>query len=57
MQVKQGTVNPLVFSICGGMGRECQAFYTRLSELPAEKGDIHKSEWCTGLYQSYVTRC
>ena len=43
MQVKQGTVNLLVFSICGGMGRECRAFYIRLSELRAEKRDIHKS--------------
>ena len=43
MQVKQGTVNLLVFSICGGMSRECRAFYTKLSELRAEKRDIQKS--------------
>ena len=33
MQVEKGIFNPLVFSIYGGMGRECQAFYLRLSEL------------------------
>ena len=37
MQVEQGTFSSLVFSINGGMGRECQAFYSRLSELLAEK--------------------
>ena len=42
MQVEQGTFSPLVFSIYGGMGRECQAFYSRLSEL-LFKNDIHKS--------------
>ena len=36
MQVKQGTFSPLVFSINGGMGGECQAFYSRLTELLAE---------------------
>ena len=43
MQVQQGTFSPLVFLIYGGMGRECQTFYLRLSELLAEKRDIHKS--------------
>ena len=43
MQVQQGTFSPLVFSIYGGMGRECQTFYLRLSELLAEKRNIHKS--------------
>ena len=43
MQVEQRTFSPLVFSIYGGMGRECQNFYSRLSELLAEKRDIHKS--------------
>ena len=43
MQVEQGTFISLVFSIYSGMGRECQAFYSKLSELLAEKRDIHKS--------------
>ena len=43
LQVEQGTFSPFVFSIYGGMGRECLAFYSRLSELLAEKRNIHKS--------------
>ena len=42
-QVEQRTFSPLVFSIYGGMGRECQAIYSRLSDLLAEKRNIHKS--------------
>ena len=42
-QVEQGTLSPLVFSIYISMGGECQDFYSRLSELRAEKRDIHKS--------------
>ena len=33
MQVELGTFSPLVFSIYSGMGREYQAFYSRLNEL------------------------
>ena len=43
MQVEQGTFSPLVFSIHGGMGRECQAFYSKMSEPLPEKRDIQKS--------------
>ena len=43
MQVEQGTFSPLVFLIYGSMGRECQASYSRLNELLAEKRVIHKS--------------
>ena len=44
MQVEQGTFRPLVFSIYGGMHmhKEYQAFYSRLTELLAEKRKIHK---------------
>ena len=43
LQVEQGTFSPLVFSIYGDLGRDCQAFYSRLSELLVEKRNIHKS--------------
>ena len=43
MQVEQGFFSPLIFSICDGMGRECQALQSRLSEILTEKRDIHKS--------------
>ena len=50
LQVEQGTFSPLVFSIYGDLGRECQAFYSRLRELLVEKRiqqSIHLS-----IYQS-----
>ena len=31
IQVEKGTFSPMVFSIYGGMGRECQDFYSKLS--------------------------
>ena len=43
MQVDLGTFSPLVFSIYGGMGRQCEDFYSRMSEILAEKPAIHKS--------------
>ena len=43
LKVEKGTFSPLMISIYGGMDRECQAFYSRLSELQAEKRDIQKS--------------
>ena len=39
LQVENGTFTPLVFSVHGGMGQECQTFYKRLSLLIAEKRD------------------
>ena len=43
MQVEQGTFSHMVFSIYSGMGRDCQAFHSRLSKLIAEKCGIHRS--------------
>eukprot|EP00794_Sanderia_malayensis_P019778 gene19778-biopygen16424 len=37
LQVENGTFTPLVFSTNGAMGRECQIFYKRLSEMIPEK--------------------
>ena len=37
MEVEHGTFTPLVMSATGGMGRECRKFYTRLTEMIAEK--------------------
>ena len=43
LQVENGTFTPLVFSATGGMGRECRMFFTRLSEMIAEKRNISVS--------------
>ena len=37
MQVEHGSFTPLVTSAAGGMARECSKFYSRLSEMIAEK--------------------
>jgi len=37
LDVEGGTFTPLVFSVFGGMGQECQMFYKRLCLLLAEK--------------------
>lgn len=42
-KVDNGTFTPLVFSLYGGMGRECATFYKRLSEMIAEKRKINIS--------------
>ena len=38
-----GTFTPLVFSIDGSMGRECQKFYSRLAQVISEKRDLPQS--------------
>ena len=43
LQVDHGSFTPLVFSIYGGMGRECQMFYSKLAELIADKRKSSKS--------------
>ena len=43
LQVNQGTFRPLVFSIYGSMGRECNMFYSRLSQLISDKRNLSKS--------------
>ncbi len=37
LDVEGGTFTPLVFSVFGGMGQECQMFYKRLCQLLSEK--------------------
>ena len=36
-EIEHGTFTPLVFSVHGGMGQECKAFYKRLCSLLSEK--------------------
>ena len=43
LQVDHETFTPLVFSIYGSMGRECNMFYSRLSELISDKRNLPKS--------------
>ena len=41
LQIKHGSFTPLVFSIYGGMSRECSTFYNRLLKLLSEKRDTN----------------
>ena len=43
VNVENGTFTPLVFSVNGGMGRECKKLYSRLTEMTAEKRNISNS--------------
>ena len=51
MQVEHGSFTPLVMSAAGGMTRECSKFYSRLSEMIAEK-----RKECYSLIAAWVRR-
>ena len=59
LQIDHGTFTPLVFSINGSMGRECQKFYSCVAQMISEKRDLQSisSNWirtkvCFGLLKS-----
>ena len=37
IEVEHGTLTPLVFSVTGGMSRDCRKFYSRLSQMLSDK--------------------
>ena len=41
MQIEHFSSTSLVMSATGGMGRECQKFYVRLSEMISQKRDVN----------------
>ena len=43
LQVDHGMFTPLVFSIYGSMGRECNMFYSRMSQLISDRRNLSKS--------------
>ena len=43
LQVEHGSFSPLVFTVNGGMGNECKAFYSRLAGLLSTKRRLEKS--------------
>ena len=43
LNVDNGSFTPLVFSLYGGMSRECKTFYARLSEMISEKRKTPRS--------------
>ena len=43
LQIEHGTFTPLIFTCFGGMSRECQKFYSRLSEIISDKRELSQS--------------
>ena len=43
LQVNHETFTPLVFSVYGSIGRECNTFYSRLCQLISDKRNLPKS--------------
>ena len=43
LQIDPGTFTPLVFSVNGSMGRECQKFYSGLTQMISKKRDLLQS--------------
>ena len=60
LQIDHGTFTLLVFSMNDSMGRECQKFYSQLTQMISEKRDLPQStssNWirrkvCCGLLKS-----
>jgi hypothetical protein len=46
LQVENGTFSPLVFSINGGMGKECMAVYKRIAQMMADKRESTSYSEC-----------
>ena len=53
MEVDQGSFTPLVFTVAGGIGGECRAFYSRLATLPSLRKGTGKSK-VTSSIQSKI---
>ena len=49
LEVENGTFTPLVFSVYGGMGKECNTFFKRLTSMLAEKRGEKQSIVATWL--------
>ena len=47
LQIDNGSFTPLVFSSFGGMGRECQIFFSKLSEKLSETRCVSKADAST----------
>ena len=53
LNIENGSFTPLVFNINSGMARECKKFFSRLTEMVAEKRNVHVSV----LFAHYYIQC
>ena len=57
LQIDHDTFTPLVFSINGSMGRECQKFYSRLAQMGSEKKDLQQSISSNWIRKKFPLSC
>ena len=57
LQIDRGTFTPLVFSINGSMGRECQKFYLRLAQMNLKRDTFCNRFQVIGFEQKFVLCC
>ena len=57
LQIDHGTFTPLLFWINGIMGRECQKFYLRLSQMKLKKETFRNRFQVIGFAQKFALCC
>ena len=57
LQIDHGTFTPLVFSINGSMGRECQKFYLLLAQMNVQRETFRNRLQVIGFEQKFALCC
>ena len=57
LQIDHGKFTPLVFSINGGMGRECQKFYLRLAQMNLKRETFRNRFQVIRFEQKFALGC
>ena len=57
LQIDHGTFKPLVFSINGSKGRECQKFYLRLAQMNLKKETLRNQFPVNEFEQKFALSC
>ena len=57
LQIDHGTFTPLVFSINGSMGRECQKFYLRLAQMNLKREAFRNRFQVIRIEQKFTLGC
>ena len=57
LRIDHGTFTPLVFSINGSMGRECQKFYLLLAQMNLQRETFRNRLQVIGFEQKFALCC
>ena len=57
LQINHGRVTPLVFSVNGSMGRECQKFYLRLAQMNLKRETFRNRFQVIRIEQKFTLGC